>query len=293
MTGVIFAIITSVFFALYIAPRKLSKLPAIQFNTLMAFGFTVGSSLLYFIQVILGNNEGLFVKGILYALLAGLFWTIAIMSLVKSIDLIGLARSNQWKNLQGPIGVLLSLFFLGEAASVNPWLALTSGIAIFSAAAAFNIQNSKDVKSINRSGVMLALLAGLAFGIHSMVAKWLTDNVGVYNQLVYMSATILVLLLIVQIYQGELSKEMIKIKREVVLGIGSGLLYVGASAFMLLSFQRLEASIAFTIIQLNFIGVVGLGIFVFKEIDVKGNEKRLLTGSLLALLGVVLLAYSR
>lgn len=294
MTGIILALITSVFFALYIVPRKLSTLKPIQFNTLLAMGFAGGSIGLYLVQILLGNNEGLFNKNLLLAGLAGVLWASAIMSLVKSIDLIGLARSNQWKNLQGPIGVLLSLVVLKEAQSVNPWLAMASGLIIFSAAVALNIQPAKRVPKINARGVLLALLAGVLFGTVSMISKFVTDNAGVYSQNVWLSVSILISLLVYQLVTTrKIDTKAFKSKKQVLLGLTSGLLYVCASTFMFLSFQHIEASIAFTIIQMNFIGVVGLGIFVFKEIEVKGNELRIALGLVLATLGVIVLSFAR
>lgn len=294
MTGIILALITSVFFALYIIPRKLSKLAPIQFNTLLGAGFFISSLGLYGLQILLGNNEGLFEKPLLFAVLAGVLWATAIMCLVKSIDQIGLARSNQWKNLQGPVGVLLSLVVLKEANSVNPWLAMLSGLIIFSAAVALNIQPAKRVPKVNAQGVLLALLAGVLFGTVSMISKYVTDNAGVYSQNVWLSFSILSSLVVYQLVTTRtISREILRSKRDVLLGLASGILYLGASTFMFLSFQHIEASIAFTIIQMNFIGVVGLGIFVFKEIEVKKNEARIALGLTLATLGVIVLSFAR
>lgn len=288
------ALITSVFFALYIIPRKLSKLPPIQFNTLLAAGFSAGSLLLYGLQMLLGNNEGLFNRVLLLAALAGVFWAMAIMALVKSIDHIGLARSNQWKNLQGPIGVTLSLLVLKEAQSVNPWLAVLSGLIIFLAAVALNIQPEQRAPKANTQGILLALFAGLMFGIVSMISKYVVDNAGVYCQNVWLSISILFSLLIYQFATtGKISTQMLNSKKELILGLSSGFLYVAASTFMFLSFQRIEVSIAFTIIQMNFIGVVGLGIFVFKEIEVRHNVARIALGLALAMLGVIVLSFAR
>ncbi len=57
MGGVIFAVLTSIAFALYITPRKLSRLPASTFNLLMAAGFLSGSILPYLMQTLSINNE--------------------------------------------------------------------------------------------------------------------------------------------------------------------------------------------------------------------------------------------
>lgn len=293
MTGVIFALLSAVFFGLYIVPRKLSKLPAVQFSTLMAFSFTIGSILLYALQIKIGNNEGLYDPDLWYAVLAGIIWATALVLLVKSIDLIGIARSNQWKNLQGPVGVILALIILGEATSVNPWFAILSGFAIFGSAVMFNISSDKRDKEANKRAIILAALSGVLFGTVSLINKHVTDNAGVYSQQVIWSISILLSLVTYQLVTNQWSGKLLNHGQDTLFGLSSGVLYLGASAFMLLSFDRMEVSIAFTIIQMNFIIVVLLGIFVFKEFSFKGNQIRILFGLILATAGVILLSLAR
>jgi len=293
MIGILFALLSSLFFGLYIVPRKLSKLPAVQFSTLMAIGFSVGSIVLYLVQIALGNNEGLGDPDLLFAVLAGAMWATALMLLVKSIDVIGIARSNQWKNLQGPVGVILALIVLNETATVNPLFALLSGFAIFTSALLFNIQSGKQDKNQNKRGVILALTSGLLFGSVAIINKYVTDNAGVYSQQVIWSLSILGSLLLYQIFTKQLSGKMLKKGKDLNLGLSSGFLYLGASLFFLLSLKTTEASITFTIVQMNFLVVIVLGIFVFHEFKFKGNKKRVALGLLFALAGVALLTFAR
>jgi glucose uptake protein GlcU len=59
-------------------------------------------------------DEPLFFPHAIIAFINGVVWTIASVSVLNSIDRIGLAKSNQWKSLQGPIGALLMMTFLSE-----------------------------------------------------------------------------------------------------------------------------------------------------------------------------------
>jgi glucose uptake protein GlcU len=292
MLGIIFAAISSVFFGLYIIPRKLSKLPAIQFSTLMALGFSVGSALLYLLVMFFQKNETLKDADLWYAVFAGILWATALVLLVKSIDVIGLARSNQWKNLQGPIGVILALVVLNEYISVNVYFATGSGLAIFASALLFSIRSEDSVK-VDRMGILLAVMSGVLFGTVSLINKYVTDNAGIYSQQVVWSLSILGSLLAYQSLTGKFTKKLLKVNKEVAIGVGSGLLYLGASVFMLLAFSQIEASIAFTIIQMNFLVVILLGIFAFKEFRFKGNEFRILSGLMFAILGIILLSLAR
>ena len=111
-------------------PRKLSKLSALHFSLLMSAAYCVGSCVLYVCKPLIGFDE-VWSPVLWWAALAGIIWATAFVSFVKSIDAIGLARSNQWKNLQGPVAVLLALVVLCEWATTNPLFALLAGFAVF------------------------------------------------------------------------------------------------------------------------------------------------------------------
>lgn len=124
MIGYIFAVISSLFFSLYVVPRKLAKQKPTLFTLMMTIGFSLGSLLLFFISPKETLNSYL-----LLSIPAGIIWVISFLFFVNSIDLIGLSRSNQWKNLQGPVGVLLCLIILSEYGKVNPFITLIAGLS--------------------------------------------------------------------------------------------------------------------------------------------------------------------
>jgi len=293
MNGILLASIAAFFLALYIVPRKFSKLPTVDFNMLMGLGFFVGSIAVYVVSLYFGNQESLTNPSLLLALFGGLLFAIGLMSLVKSIDMIGLARSNQWKNLQGPIGVVLSLFVLHEANTVNPIFAILSGIAIFLAAILFNVRSNVQIKSYNLNGIYYALLAAVMFGFNSLIGNYVSHEAGVFNQNICLSFGILLSLVLYKLLTNNFKMSRINSHRELIVGLSSGLLYLGASTFLLLSFKAIEASIAFTIVQMNFIVVVGIGIFIFKEIPFRPNLLRISLGIIFATIGVILLTLSK
>ncbi len=288
--GYLLAFISSIFFSLYVIPRKLSDQPVLLFSLLTGIGFFVSSTALYLVRLMIGLHEQPN-AALLWSIPAGIVWAAAFVLLVKSIDAIGFARSNQWKNLQGPIGVLFCLIILGEYADANPVFALLAGLAVFASAAAFTISSSKTQAKLHLRGVYLAALSGLGFGVVTVINKYVTTEVGVYSQQVVWSLSIVIsLLLYISLQKGLLAKLKIIDTRNVSLGLGAGLLFLGASFFMLQSYKHIPASIGFTIVQLNAVWTVVIGIFLFKEIDSRTYYKRIITGFLLALIGIALLA---
>jgi len=284
------AFVSSIFFSLYVIPRKLSKADPLTFSLLTGLGFFISSLVVYVFMLLNGLKEPVSYE-LFWSVLAGMSWAFGFVSFVKSIDLIGLARSNQWKNLQGPIGVLFSLIILSEYVAANPFYALLAGLIIFLSALALNIVDGQHKAKINVKGVNLAMTSGLAFGIVTVINKHVTNEVGVYSQQVVWSLAIFLSIAIYLAYKRQLAAQLSKLdNRNTVLGLAAGILYLGASFFMLKAYEYIPASIGFTIIQLNAVWTIIVGIFVFKEISFKEFYKRILLGLTLSIVGVVVLA---
>ncbi len=292
MLGFLLAFISSLFFSFYVVPRKLSKLKPLEFSLLMATGFFASSIILYLFQPLLHFHEHLSWV-LLWSLLAGAIWAASFVTFVKAIDAIGLSRSNQWKNLQGTIAAILSLIVLSEYQSTRPVFVLLSVLAIFVSAVAFTISATKQEAKANLNGVYLAALSGVGFGTVAVIQKYVTTNVGVYSQQVVWSFAILASIFIYMIATKQ-KLPIADIKRaDTKLALGAGVLYLGASFFQLLSYKHLPASIAFTIVQLNAVWTIAIGVFYFKEIEAKKYYKRLLLGLFFAVAGIALLALAR
>ncbi|MDB5178389.1 MAG: hypothetical protein JWN01_332 [Patescibacteria group bacterium] len=292
MIGYVLAVVSSIFFSLYVIPRKLTKLRPLYFSMLMGLGFFISSVMLYAFQPVLHFQETWSVQ-LWWSVLAGIIWAIGFVAFVKSIDAIGLARSNQWKNLQGPVAVILSLIILGEYASTNPVFALFAGVAVFLSAVCFTISSSREERKANLNGIYLATISGLAFGIVTVINKYVTTEVGVYSQQVVWSLGIFLSLFLYVVARKQLRRGLGGIaRRDLLLGLSAGVIYLGASFFMLQAYRYIPAAIGFTIIQLNAIWTILIGINVFKELDFRSNYQRIGLGFLFAIFGIILLTFA-
>jgi glucose uptake protein GlcU len=258
----------------------------------MSVGFSISTIILYVCQPFIGFHEKPSLA-LLWSVGAGVIWASSFVAFVSSIDFIGLSRSNQWKNLQGPVGVLLSLLLLGEWATTNPLFAVLAALVIFASALFFTNTSSVVIKHVNLKGIYLASLAALGFGSVAVIQKYVTAHVGVYTQQVVWSLSIFTSLF-VYILSSKRVKEVFKSKKnDVLLGLGAGVFYLGASMFQLFSYNYIPASIGFTIIQLNALWTITIGIVIFKEINLKKYSKQVGFGLLFTLLGVILLVLAR
>lgn len=291
MLGYIFAVISSVFFSLYVVPRKLSKLSPVLFSFFMAIGFSISSILLYMCQPLLHFHE-IWSIALLWSVVAGVIWAIGFVCFVTSIDLIGLSRSNQWKNLQGPVGVVGSLLVLSEISTTNPLFVLLAALTIFLSAICFTISTDSE-KRIVTKGIYFALVSALGFGTVAIIQKYVTSHVGVYSQQVVWSLSIATSLFVYLLITKKLINIAKSSRKDAALGLGAGLLYLGASFFQLLSFNFLAASISFTLVQLNGLWTILIGIFIFKEIHFRMHYKRISLGLFFALIGILFLVLAR
>lgn len=292
MTGYLLAFISSLFFSIYVVPRKLSKLKPIEFSQLMAIGYFTSTVILYLFKPVLGFHETLS-PTLLLAVLGGAIWAASFVTFVKAIDILGLSRSNQWKNLQGPVAAIGGLIVLNEVQTTQPVFVLLAALAIFASAAMLTISANKEEARANLRGVYMAALAGLGFGTTAVIQKYVTTNVGVYSQQVVLSFSIMASIALYLLITRQKLPRIKPSDRQVQLGLIAGILYLGASFFQLQSYRFLPASIAFSVVQLNTVWTIGIGILVFKEISFKANRTRILLGLLLAVIGIVLLGLAR
>ncbi len=292
MLGYIYAVVSSIFFSFYIIPRKLSKLTPELFSFLMSLGFFIGTVAVYFIFPLQHSSEKV-TSTLWWSIVAGIIWATSFISFVKSIDYLGLSRSNQWKNLQGPVGVLLALLMLGESTQANPFYAIIAAVFIFLSALAFTISNGKDHIAEENKGVLLALLSGLGFGTVAVIQKYVTTSTGVYTQQVVWSGTIFISLLAYLFFKKNIAVIVQKSRKDILLAFLGGFVYLGASYFQLFSYEYIAASIGFTLIQMNALWTILIGIFIFKEINLKIHGRRVVIGLLCAVVGTLVLSMAK
>lgn len=292
--GYLYALASSIFFAIYIIPKKLTKLTPILYSFYMGSWFLFGSLILYFISILTSIHPETFTnKYLIYSALAWILWAFGSIFLLSAIDKIGLARSNQWKNLQGPIGVILNLIILSEFLHTNALFAILAGFSLFISAISLTIKHASE-KKIEPKGIIFALLSALFFGVIAVLNKLVTNHSGVYTQLVIWSIFTLITITMYILKNKNLRDTfLLTTKKDIGLGFIGGLIYSIAGYLMLQSYIYIPASISFTIIQLNSLWVIIIGILIFKEIEYKKNIWRILCWVLFTIIGIILLFYAK
>lgn len=289
--GYVFALISSIFFTGYVIPKKISKQTPIKYSLFMGLGFFIISIIMFVINKIIVDNakETLLSPVLILSGLGGVLWLIGSILFLTAIDKIGLSRSNQWKNLQGPIGALLTLTFLSEFLETKVVYIVLAIISILISAMLFTVKNEEE-KIVDKKGIIYAILSALFFGINALIQKYATNHGLVYAQQVYFSGLVFISALIYIAIKDKSIKILKNIKRkDNLLGILGGIIYYFASFFSTLAYKYIPGSIAFTIVQLNAVWTVIVGVLIFKEINFRQNWKRIITGIVFAVIGVAML----
>lgn len=290
LIGYFFAILSSMFFGLYIIPKKLVKVDSKYYLVYMSFGFFVISLLMYIISLFTGKNtENLFSFELLLVCIRGISWLIASNLFLMSIDRIGMVRATQYKNLKGPLGVLFTLIILAEYRVTNVLFVIIAAILTFISAVCFTIKKDNN-KSVDMKGILYALFSSLFLAFNAVIQKYITSCGYIYTQQLYQSITIMICSIIWVLFKDKnvLGLKNISLRNKFLACLG-GVLYYFATYLNTLSYKYLPASIAFTIINMSGVWSVFVGILIFKEIKFKSNWKRVVLGLFLTIFAIIAL----
>lgn len=285
--GYILAIVSSFFHTLYIIPRKLSKQSPVIYIFYMSVGFLLSSFIVCIVHAINGYYMDFMNPVLIYAAIAGILSMIASICVILAIDEIGISRSNQWKNFQGPIGAGLIFFFFGEAQNTKISFLLLAIITIFISAMLLTIKE-ENKNNINKKGILYALGAALFYGINALMRKYTSDANLIYEQQLYSSIFMFLSALIYMSMKKDKTVRNIT-KKDNILAIFAGIIYYFATYFFITAYKYIQGSIAYTIVQLNTVFTIFFGIFIFKELSFKKHWKRIILGVIFSIMGLVML----
>ena len=130
--GYILSIMTSIFFSIYVLPKKIIKEKTMYYTIFLTLGFLITSTILYSFFMLSGICKEMVSIPILFILiLRGLFWFLSIYVYALAIEKIGIARAVLYQSLKTPFGVILTLFILEEFLTTNLFLIVLATILTF------------------------------------------------------------------------------------------------------------------------------------------------------------------
>ncbi len=290
MLGYILAIITSLFFSIYVIPKKLVKEKTTYYTMFLTLGFLITSTVLYIIFNLTGVcKETLSGTVISVLLLRGLLWFLSVYVYALAIDKIGISRAIQYQSLKTPFGVFLTMFFLQEFLLTNVFTVAIATAITFASALILTIKKSPD-KKIDKIGILYAIISAILLATTNVLQKWVTNQGIVYSQHIFTALSSFSFATIYVIAKEKSLKSALSIaKKSKILALLGGMAFYFASFFQALAYKRLPASVVTIIVQLSAIWSIIIGIVIFKEIDLKKYWKRILLGITLTVISILIL----
>jgi len=291
--GIIFSFIVSILFAIYAAPRKFSKQNAVLYTMWTGLAYFAGACLVCLVVVVFGLYEiDLLNPWNLLSVLRGFIWVLGTVAFNLAIDKIGLARFNQWKNLQGPIGTALMLVFLTDVAGEKILFVIAGMTVMFISAVMFTIGKEGDDKKSTMRGVLLAVFAALCFGVTAFINKLVTLQGLIYSQLLFHSLSVTVCALVIYLITERKPKELFRIDKSTWLPVMTGLMFLVATLLSIFAYTMISGSVSWSIVQLNCMWTFLVGVLIFKEISFRRNWARITAGFIFAAGALCLLFFA-
>lgn len=297
LLGLIYVIASTIFFGMYVTPRKHSQLANAPYFFGMGLGLlvcTVGSA------IAAGQFGPETLKYWHLGLIGGSLWTIGTGCMIAAVPLIGVSRAIPVKNTTGVLGVFIGVLMFGELLGhgpLPPLLALAGSVLIVVSPLFFarTMKTDEQVKPENiRPGILYAIGACLAYAVYSIAIKQ-ADASGCppigYVGLVGAGAFVTIVawsiwMKAVPVWAGASLKEK-------WLGILGGIIWAGATFFLFLAVSKLGLAISWSFIQANSLAAVGYSVFALSEIKLRHHLSDVILGAGTVLLGVVLLGLAR
>lgn len=288
--GYLLAVITSIFFSIYVIPKKIVKEKTMYYTAFLTLGFFATSAFIHTFFKITGIcKETVSIQVAITLMFRGLLWFLSLYIYALAIDKIGVSRAIQYQSLKTPFGVVLTLFFLQEFLVTNVVTITLSTVLTLASAILLTIRKDTN-KKIDKMGIVYAIISAILLATTNLLQKWVTNQGIVYSQHIFTAMSSFLFACIYILLKDKNIKNVICIsEKSMGIAILGGCAFYFASFFQALAYKQLPASIVTIIVQLSSIWSILIGIVVFKEIDIKKHWKRISLGIIATILSIVIL----
>lgn len=281
-------------FGLYMVPRKFCGLRNLEFVLTLGCGVVATSGIVW----ALGGRPSALPPGSLFqAILCGPIWTFGMVSFTIAVAEMGLTLATPIKNTTAVLGSLIGLVGFGEVRHTQPILAL-SGSALIVLCAVVVGRTGEEAEgrhSLTPAGIFWSLSAAVCFAAYTWPLK-IAMRLGLDTLTIVavMALSIVASALVGLLLGGGSLVHWAKAPRkDHAFGALAGALWCGSTLLLNYAIGRIGLAVTWPITNLNTIVAVGLGVWVFHEVDAHRHRRTLLLGMLYATIGVVLLGLSK
>jgi glucose uptake protein len=294
--GFALALLSMVFFGLYMVPRKFSGLRNMEFVLSMAFGVLLTMLAAWFISRN-GSRSPVPAGTMGYAFLCGPIWTLGMMAFTLAVDDMGLTLATPIKNTTAVMGSLVGLLFFRETLHTVAWMALAgSGLIVLCAVVIGQAGEGSDVHySLSARGTVYSLIAAVFFAGYTYPLKVAMESgLDSYTIVLLMALGTLTTAALGQLLQGGSLLHWWRRPFPDHLHAGlAGSLWSLATLFMNAAIARIGLAVTWPITNLNTVIAVLIGAYFFREVHLGNHWRKLIQGVVFAALGVLLLGLSK
>lgn len=311
-SGLGYGIVCIVLFGLYAIPRRYANSPSLEFLLTMcitvAICTTAGG-------VFLPGWGAISLSQIGLSYLSGLLWCMGTVCYIYSVDCVGVGRATPVKNLTVVLGVVFGIFIFKEFSWQNrlPLVLLAGATALVllstillgrlipvgelaTPSCPINLIKPKLRKAHQYSvvGFGFALAAALFYGLFGVPGKLVMQSMdSVWPYFTLMGQGTLLGAIACYFLIGK-ERSWTKVPRkDHLLAMVSGLLFVVAFASLAIILKLLGMAIAWPVANLNTIVTVVYSSLVLKEISIRQQRTKMFAGLFIGAMGMVLLALAK
>ena len=310
--GLGYGILCIVFFGLYPTPRRYTYSPSLEFLLTMCLTVAICTSITGFF---FPGSLAISLPQIALSYLSGVLWCLGTVCFIYSVDCVGVGRATPVKNLTVILGVIFGVFIFREFSWQDKLpLALlggATGIVLLSTillgklipvtelateSCPIHLIKPKLKKASQYSvvGFGFALAAALFYSLFGIPGKLVMESMdSVWPYFVLMGQGTLVGALGCYFTIGR-DRGWTRISRkDHLLAMLSGLLWVVAFASLANTLKLLGMAIAWPVANLNTIVTVLYSSLVLKEISIRQQRTKVFSGLILGVMGIILLGLAR
>ena len=304
--GFILAFFGSLSFGTYILPRKLSKLPVLEYQYWLALAIApvcVGTA------IVAGSELLIQARLALIALSCGPLWTLGSLCYSSAVDNIGVARSTPIKNMAPVFAAVYGILIFHEFTIRDPVpLALTIGGVLLMTGAAVVIGRASALEhetayafTINRSeaersrsfwlGALFSLGAAFFYGAYSIPLKYVLRNgVSPYTACAWLGVGVLVSSFIAyMIFRSRWAPKFPGWRQFRIAQLG-GLIWSVGQITGSVAMIYIAMAISWPVTNLSTLIAVAWGVWIFKEIHLERHVREIIMSLSFYTIGLVLLA---
>ena len=307
VAGFSIALLSMVFFGLYMVPRKFSRLRDFDFVLSMCVGAVVTTQVARLIAHG-GAPPDAPADGLWLAFICGPIWALGVLFYTLSVSTMGLALATPIKNTTAVLGTIFGLAIFAEWRETNAVYALVGSCLVVLCAVILArcgrcgesgpvaCESRPEVRTVvSALGVLFALLAAVFFAAYTIPMR-LSQQAGLdnYTLMAYMGmGTLVGGAGLWGVFSRGRRRWITEPLRDHLYAALAGCIWALATLTMSMGIMRIGLAVTWPVVNLNTIITVAVGVLLFKEISFRQCSGTISLAIGCALAGTVLLGLAR